>query len=415
MIVSSCVYIICLIAYLTGMNEDKRKNFESLILVVVFLLAFFHKPLLTDDLTREYEKLSQIKNMGWSFFNTNYSFQENSLLGRITSNGFEGLYVTQLLYFLFSKLPVFNFLPACVTSFQFFLCFKLLNKARKRFSLSYYQEILLFLSFMFVRELRWMMSGIRNQLAFTIAIYIVYNDLEEKKNKILCIIGYILCGMIHQSAYVVLFLRVLLLIPSKKIKAIIAVLLLGWSTMLSTIVQIMSKYINIPVINSILWKITIYTDNSKDNINIILRDYYKKVMISNSMLLVVAFVFCIIGIRYIRKFAPGQYNCYMLGRYGNKNINISENLSENYVYICLYAVCLTIGSYMYYWLFLRFAVLVQLMLPVLAAYIFSVKNRSYRSAQVEKIFLFFAIMLKFVIMVLVVNASFDFSLFSLYS
>ena len=103
MIVSSCVYIICLIAYLTGMNEDKRKNFESLILVVVFLLAFFHKPLLTDDLTREYEKLSQIKNMGWSFFNTNYSFQENSLLGRITSNGFEGLYVTQLLYFLFSS------------------------------------------------------------------------------------------------------------------------------------------------------------------------------------------------------------------------------------------------------------------------------------------------------------------------
>lgn len=415
MIISSFVYLICLVAYLTGMNKERRKSFECLILIMVFFLAFFHKPLLTDDLTREYEKLSQIKKMGWSFFNTNYSFQENSTLGRITSNGFEGLYVTQLLYFLFSKLPLFNFLPACVTSFQFFLCFKLLNKARKRFSLSYYQEILIFLSFMFVRELRWMMSGIRNQLAFTIAIYIIYNDLEEKKNKVLCVIGYILCGMIHQSAYVVLFLRLLLLIPSKKIKAIIAVLLLGWSTMLSTIVQAMSKYINIPMINSILWKITIYTDNAKDNINIILRDYYKKVMISNSMLLVVAFFFCMIGIRYIRKFSLDQYNCYMLGRYGNKNINISENLGEDYIYMCLYAVCLTLGSYMYYWLFLRFAVLVQLMLPILASYIFSIKNRSYRATQTEKLLLLFAIMLKFSIMVLVVNGSFDFSLFSLYS
>ena len=415
MIVSSFFYIICFVVYLIGINKNKRKSFEGLILVMVFLLAFFHKPLLTDDLTREYEKLSQIKKLGWSFFSTNYSFQENSVLGRITSNGFEGLYVTQILYFLFSKLPVFNFLPACVTSFQFFLCFKLLNRARKRFSLSYYQEIIVFLSFMFVRELRWMMSGIRNQLAFTIAIYIIYNDLEEKKNKILCIVGYILCGMIHQSAYVILFLRLLLLIPSKKIKAIIAVVLLGWSTMLSTVVQMMSKYINIPVINSILWKITIYTDNSDNNINIILRDYYKKVMFSNAMLLLVALYFCIICIRYVRSFPCGQYNSYILGKYGNKDINVSENLSEDYLYMCLYAVCLTIGSYMYYWLFLRFAVIVQLMLPILSANIFSIKNRSYRSAQKEKVFLFSAIMLKFAIMVLVVNGSYDFSLFSLYS
>ena len=416
MIISSLFYLICVALYIEiGMNRGKRKAAELYIIMLVFFLAFFHKPLATDDLTREYAKLAGIKSAGWSYFSSMSSFQESTTLGRITSNGFEGLYVTQLIYYAFSRLPIFNFLPAVVTSVQFYLGFKIFNKTCKRFDVSYRQEIIIFLSILFVRELRWMISGIRNQLAFTIAIYVLYKDLEEKKNIIICMIAYILCGMIHQSAYVVVALRLLLLIPFDRLKAIIAVLLLLWSNMLSYGVSILAKYINIPIINSILWKITIYTDNAENNINVVLRSYYVMAMISNVLLLVATGVSAIIYIKYLKN--NDQYHSSGIVKLIDckKHMSsVSSYLSSDMAWFIIFATCLTVGSYKYYWLYLRFAIIVQLLLPLIAASVFTFKGAYRRDLTQERLLISTAIIVKFVITVLIVNRSFDFSLFAIY-
>lgn len=121
--------------------------------------------------------------------------------------------------------------------------------------------IFLFLLFFLTREIRWMMSGIRNQLAFTIGFYIIYEDLVEKKSKIWSFIGLILCGMIHQSAYILVVYRVILFVKSNKIRMIIAAFMLTWSNMLNLIFKIIQHFSNFSIINSLLWKLTIYTQN----------------------------------------------------------------------------------------------------------------------------------------------------------
>lgn len=419
MIISSFVYIFCIIIYLYGMKNNRRKCAEICIIAVFFVLAFSHKPLASDDLTREFEKLAQLKKFGWQYFNSNYSFQEGTVAGRITSNGFQGLYVTQVIYYIFSRIPVFNLLPAVVTGVQFYLQFKILNKIRKRFNLSFRQEILVFLSILLVRELRWMMSGIRNQLAFTIGMYIVYKDFEDKSNTILCIIGYVLCGMIHQSAYIIVALRLLVCIPSKKIKYAISVFLLFWSYLLEGITKLLMNFTNIPMVNSILWKIIMYTDNADSNINVVLRKYYSIAKISDIGILLASIVFLIILIKNKKYGADNKRKSLVMPRsfsvirVGCRN-DMNLELSYDFIIFMLFVTCLTLGSFMYYWVFLRFAILVQIGLPVVsaAAFLGSEKNRTQ---QLIKYLLIAAIGLKICIMILVVNSSFYFNPLNIYS
>ncbi|QXE19775.1 hypothetical protein B5S50_13595 [Clostridium sp. 001] len=412
----------CICVFMIGIQRRQIKAAELFIIFILAILSFAYQPLSSDDLTREYACLDGIREMGWAFFEQNAHFFESNVVGTVTSSKFNGIYVSQLIYYIFAHLPVYNIFPATVVGFQFYLEFKLLNRLRRHFNLSNRNFVILFITMLFLRELRWMMSGIRNQLAFTIALYVLYEDLMENKNKILSLIGYVLCGMIHQSAYVILILRLILFIPSNKVKITISGIMLFWSNFLNVGMVYLGKFINIPIVNSILWKIAVYTENGDTSTNVVVNPYYMKMIISNIGLL----IFSALSIYYFYRFygKSGHIGITKKAfsiksgkiRIVRKRINTFEvgEVNSDIITFLLMATCLTIGSNMYYWLYLRFAILIQIwIIVIMAAIAYKMQETGcYKS-------LYYAtgtgtVLLKFTIMMFVANVSFYFNLFGLY-
>lgn len=425
MIESGLFYLICTFAYIQGSRNNKRKLAMLLIVSWVFLLSFAYQPLASDDLTREYSCLDGIRKYGWEFFSMGTNKYYSDTLGLLSSSKFEGLYVTQVIYYIFAHLPIYNFLPAAVVAFQFILEFKLLEKIRGKFELTQKELVFLFLLFFLTRELRWMMTGIRNQLAFTISVYILYRDLVEHKNMIYSMIGLILCGMIHQSALIFLVFRLILLIPSTKVKLVISLCSLLWSNLLELLFGFVQRFSNIPIVNSLLWKLTIYTQNdSGANKNIILRPYYFKMIISDIGLIVFSIATCYLFAKLFKN--RKEPECVR-----NQKTNLKKGiivfhsraveedfgyLGSDFALFILLITCTTIGSNMYYWFFLRFAMVLQIGLFVLSGsilYEYRMTNQ-YDKRNQYMIFGMIAIILKFTMMMLVANTSFNFDLLGFY-
>ena len=93
---------------IAGFYYTSRKNRERFALFYCFVLAlvaFSYQPHTQDDLYNEYQNLSGIVNYGWGYF----AIKSNPW---IVSAKFDGLYFTQLYYYIFAQLPIKNFLPA---------------------------------------------------------------------------------------------------------------------------------------------------------------------------------------------------------------------------------------------------------------------------------------------------------------
>lgn len=422
MVQSAIFYMLSGILFIEVSRKKDMRIAIFFIVLYAAVLSFAHQPLLTDDLTREYANLDAVRKYGWSYFNqTNGGLYNSSLLGTtVYSSKFQGLYVTQLIYYLFSKLPVYNFMPAFVVALQYYLEFKLLQKINKKFHFTHKELVFLFLFFFMTRELRWMMSGIRNQLAFTIAVYILYGDLVEGKNSIKSLVGLLLCGMIHQSAYVFFVFRLILYIHNKKVKIIIALVMAFWSYMLEFIMRFLQRFINNSIINSLLWKITIYTQNEGGgNVNVIMRPYYLKMVISDIGLIVFALITLYIYFKK-NKWEDNYVKPILKKRkllvIRKNQLEISTIMPYDYALFILLSVSLTIGSAMYYWLYLRFAMIIQIGLFVVCG---KVLHDYRKDNQIQKrnryMYLgYVAILIKFFIMLFVANGSFYFDLFGMY-
>lgn len=405
-------YVISALLYIQFCKTKKRKLIIRVILFGAFFLSFAHQPLISDDLTREYEALSGIRNSGWAYFKTGTSNYYSGILGVVSSTKFEGIFVSQLIYYIFAHFPVFNFLPAFVVSFQFLLEFSLLEKINRRYNFSQKEMIFLFLLFFLTREIRWMMSGIRNQLAFTIGFYIIYEDLVEKKSKIWSFIGLILCGMIHQSAYILVVYRVILFVKSNKIRMIIAAFMLTWSNMLNLIFKIIQHFSDFSIINSLLWKLTIYTQNdSGTNANVIIRPFYQKIMVSNIGIIVFAFITCWLLFKLLKD------ERYVMNL-GDSIISSKESIADvkTLGMFFVLATCMTVGSNKYYWLYLRFASVLHVGVFVIAGIvIYLLRENGQIHKKNQYMFLgIIAIFIKALIMQFVANSSFYFNLFGLY-
>ena len=106
-----------------------RKQFAVLYCVILALVAFSFQPGIDDDLRREYENLQGIQQYGWRYFDMRASQWDEA-------GKFDGLYLTQLYYYIMSYLPVYNFFPAITTFIVYLLQFNLVEKICLRYNLS---------------------------------------------------------------------------------------------------------------------------------------------------------------------------------------------------------------------------------------------------------------------------------------
>lgn len=392
--------------------SSKRKIFAIVYCFVLAVVAFSWQPHTADDLFREYQNLEGIRQYGWKYF----SMKESEYY---VATKFDGLYLTQLYYYLFAQLPVNNFLPAVTTFIVYYLQFSIIEKISARYELSKLNTFVLYAFVLCTRETYMIMSGIRNQLAFSVAGYFLYKDLIENRNKIKCFIVYFLMIFVHQSAIFIIAFRMLCLIQSKRIKAICAFVALFWSIGLDTLNSILSRWDSLLVIRTLLYKINIYTvDNGGNSANIILRTRYLIYMLSwiPIVLLLVYTVFylkrnlpvnSIDKIRRIR-FGKGKLIISRKSRLKDYSDVIIENNEMGW--FVLFNACFTIGSYMYYWLYLRAASILGIIgvIPITGVLkLYSDRNRVH-SKNNYILFVMVMCLIKFLITMFYMNRNMDF-------
>lgn len=214
------IYFAIVIAFCVIYPFIPRKHIKWLFLALVLALsvmAFYVKPLETDDLLRYYNSLDLLRKKSLSGY---FDLQRDGY------GNFDAVPVCGLYFFFVSKLGNNNFLPAITI----FLTYGSMLLVIWRFA-NYYKisKLYIFVGTFFLLSTYWYYdtcSGIRNGLAFAVAMFCIYFDLVEKK-KIFCL-GYFVAMGIHSAAVILLGLRLLTEINMRlRLKILNAISLVG--------------------------------------------------------------------------------------------------------------------------------------------------------------------------------------------
>lgn len=193
------VYLAIVVAFCVVYPIIPRKYIKWLFLALVLalsIMAFYVKPLKTDDLIRYYNSLNLLREKSLAGY---FDLQRDGY------GNFDAVPVCGLYFFFVSKLGNNNFLPAITI----FLTYGSMLFVIWRFA-NYYKisKLYIFIGTLFLLSTYWYYdtcSGIRNGLAFAVAMFCLYFDLVEKKKAFW--LGYFVAMGIHSAAVIFLGLR----------------------------------------------------------------------------------------------------------------------------------------------------------------------------------------------------------------
>lgn len=123
--------------------------------------------------------------------------------------------LVRIYFFLISKLPYKGFLALINVLIVYALIFWLLKKISDRFPMSNNSFAVLVIWTVCVTPYYTVLGGIRYQLAFTIFAWALYNELVERRWGPQCWCVYVATVLIHNSAIVLLAIRVALILYSR--------------------------------------------------------------------------------------------------------------------------------------------------------------------------------------------------------
>lgn len=312
------IYFAIVIAFCVIYPFIPRKHIKWLFLALVLALsvmAFYVKPLETDDLLRYYNSLDLLRKKSLSGY---FDLQRDGY------GNFDAVPVCGLYFFFVSKLGNNNFLPAITI----FLTYGSMLLVIWRFA-NYYKisKLYIFVGTFFLLSTYWYYdtcSGIRNGLAFAVAMFCIYFDLVEKK-KIFCL-GYFVAMGIHSAAVIFLGLRLLTEINMRlRLKILNAISLVG-IFFGSYIIEFLGKIFNNSFFKVLLEKTAI------NKVRVI--SFTSGVTILSIVLLLAVIIMCI-------------YMNYRINMDDVKNVE-----SINYFFILL--LFFSVGSLSSYLIFTRF-------------------------------------------------------------
>ncbi len=163
------------------------------VVVALAVLAYYITPNDTDDLTRYFNTLEYLKTGGRELLQSMKDADMNTW----------GDFPVYAEYFYWiSRLPSVHYLPAVTILIVYSLMFLVLYKAANRFQVN---KFYLYIGSMFFLSTYWYydtLSGVRNGIVYAVVIACAYYHLVEKKNKILCYIGYVLACLMHSAGII---------------------------------------------------------------------------------------------------------------------------------------------------------------------------------------------------------------------
>lgn len=328
MLISSLIMICAMFSIF--INKKYIKIYFLLVAILLSVAGFFYKPVIAADLYRHYEMLDKLRCYGLEYF-------------EITK--WDTLWIWNIYAYTISLMNNNGFLPAITIFIGYYCMFTTIHKAMIKFNLRKLDAIKAFIFFILCFNYVEILGGIRNMLAFCIFSHCIYIDLIENKNKIICMIVYLLLCFLHSSMFVFLLIRMSIFIKNRYIYRIISILLLCWSFFLPSILYMLNSLSNIDFFGLLLTQVQGYTQGGTEGIlNLIIRTIIL-------VCIIISIIYC---------------------RYNNSKIMEYNQYNEFVTMLILF----TIGSLGVYDLYVR-AISLVLMVCIIYILFISNNNRIY--------------------------------------
>lgn len=261
----------------------------ALLVIGLAVIAFYAEPNENDDLLRYFKIIDQMRAGGWDRFQRMLDNNEFD---------FGALPVAGYYFYFISLLPDNHYLPFFTILISYGCNFLVIYKVAQRFKVDkFYLAVAVF----FFISTYWFYdtySGTRNGLAFAIALACIYYHFVERKNIILCLIGYVLVCGLHSSGILLVALAAVAYVTynnkSKFINVLIIFTLVGASVGISVLSEISD--------NEFLQTLAGKTENAVDNIGLSLEaNFLVNVATYIVAVLVMAYVFT-----YVKKYVDDK-------------------------------------------------------------------------------------------------------------
>lgn len=258
MVVSLTIIFVGLLAGIPIIRGKKQISGIYFGILVLCSLYLFFNPPVSYDLYRHYTLLQESKN---------YSLFEMINNG-ISAEGiaYKNYPVYMLILKFFSFLPS-TFLPMVVGYVTYAVPYSCVEDVFKKNNI-YWIRVACFAYLICSVDFR-NISGIRNNLAFTLFFWALYRELVKKKNKYFMWAVYISTCFIHSACFLLLAIRIILEVYKKIGKTIIRILILSSMFFLPRVIDVM-RYLfrNVPSLQYALEKFEIY--NQYESINVVI-------------------------------------------------------------------------------------------------------------------------------------------------
>lgn len=184
-----------------GVKEKYLKYLFCLSVVYLAWLAYHFEPTSGNDLLYHFRMIEFAKNAGWAGLVVHYQFASNP-----------ALYV---IYYFISKLPSVHWLPVLVVfivyGVMFYIAYdsQIVFQAFNREGKKIYSVGIAIAYMVFTMHYTYIISGVKNNIAFTIFVLATYLELVKKKNPLLCWGLIIIALLIHPSIGLLIVVRLI--------------------------------------------------------------------------------------------------------------------------------------------------------------------------------------------------------------
>lgn len=195
------IAIVVIFIFLYWITPRKFSWFPFIVITVLFaVLAYNMTPYDTDDLSRYYHELNNMRADGLKEL-------ERAINDDVYE--FKTYRVCAYYFYLISRFPNNDWLQTVTIFIAYGLMFLVIYKASKHFKVD---KLNTFLGTLFFISTYWyydVASGVRNGLAFAIAFACVYYHLVERKNIVLCYVGYLFACFMHPTGFIPVVLAII--------------------------------------------------------------------------------------------------------------------------------------------------------------------------------------------------------------
>nr|WP_296194651.1 EpsG family protein [uncultured Anaerobutyricum sp.] len=240
----------------------KKKYLKYLFLLSVIhlaWLAYHFEPANGNDLLYHFRMIEFAQNAGWAGLVAHYQFASNP-----------ALYV---IYFFISKLPSVHWLPVVVVLIVYGVVFyiaydcQIVFQAFNEGGEKIYSVGVVIAYVVFTMHYTYIISGVKNNVAFAIFVLATYLELVKKKKKILCWGLIIIALLIHPSVTLLIIVRLIARLVNRWNNSLWIIVLLLFPAILYQFLGNVQQT-NFEFINNTLGKMVMYIFEAEEtNLN----------------------------------------------------------------------------------------------------------------------------------------------------